>query len=855
MREPQLGGPVDPEAKLYIERRTDDEFLALLRACEFVNLITSRQMGKTSLVFRAISELRPEGMNFAYCDLSTLHNEPVARVFFRTLVEELANELDLDIDLDAFWSERAQKTNGASLIDFFRTALKEIDSPIIIILDEIDSTLASAELAYTDDLFTALRSIYTLRPREPTFKRLGVCLVGVATPDELIKARRTTPYNVGRTLWLADFDPSCDDLAPLARMLADEKASAAALLARVLHWTGGQPFLTMWLACELRRAGANEPGDVDQWVKEHFANVEMVRGETHFDQTQRFLFRRGGSAEVLDLYERILTGAPAPDQPANRIYAHLRLSGLVRRGDDGLLSVRSRIYARVFDANWVSRSRPRRALRRARRLTVAASGLLAATVAVGTGYYQYKLAPIVQANDARIALRELGFDVVDLREMTLVRLRQRGQVQDAAALLGRAVPLLAVFGRGSSAQPLALDIARLPARDVAQLTALPRLTALDLAGTTVSDIEPLSRLPALERLDLSSTPVENIEPLARLAKLEYLDLGHSRVQDVAPLSRFPALRTLRVDGLKLERFEKADVSVFGTSRPRPNDAKRKTGEAFRDCPDCPEMVVVPAGEFEMGSREQEPDRLAGEGPVHPVRLGHPFALMRNEVTRGQFFAFVKDTGYRAAKSCFAGDGTDWREYAGKTWKEPGFSQDPSHPVVCLSWADARAYADWLSKKTGQSYRLPSEAEWEYAARAGSQHRYSYGDNDRELCTYANVVDLSMKSGFPGFKDAWRYVDCVDGYVYTAPVGKFKPNAFGLNDMHGNAWEWVQDCFHDSYQGAPVDGRPWDSAVCAKRTVRSGSWDRYQDGVRSAVRNGVEPAIGNDDVGFRLARTL
>ena len=227
------------------------------------------------------------------------------------LFDQLARELNLDIDLHAFWAQRANQAVSQGFIDFFRQALGNLAGPMVVVLDEIDSTL---ELPFTDDLFTAIRSIYTGRPREPEFKRLSFCLVGVATPNELIKTRRTTPYNIGRTIWLTDFDLKRDRLTPLARILGADPAGADVLLDRVLYWTGGQPYLTAWMCDELRREGAREPQVIDALVERTFTNLDRLRNaanfdSTHFDQTQRFISDsdRNG-AEVLGLYERILHG-------------------------------------------------------------------------------------------------------------------------------------------------------------------------------------------------------------------------------------------------------------------------------------------------------------------------------------------------------------------------------------------------------------------------------------------------------------------------------------------------------------------------------------------------------------------
>ncbi|MFM8354447.1 MAG: formylglycine-generating enzyme family protein [Gammaproteobacteria bacterium] len=235
----------------------------------------------------------------------------------------------------------------------------------------------------------------------------------------------------------------------------------------------------------------------------------------------------------------------------------------------------------------------------------------------------------------------------------------------------------------------------------------------------------------------------------------------------------------------------------------------------------PEMVKIPDGAFQMGCGTSDTECAEDEKPARSVAVP-AFRLAKYEVTVGQFRVFVEATGYRAVANC--------------NWRAPGFVQDDAHPVVCVTWSDARAYASWLSEQTGDHYRLPSEAEWEYATRAGSQYAYSFGNNEAELCRYANVGNAP----------------CNDGFQYTAPVGRFQSNEFGLHDVHGNVVEWTQDVYQPSYADAPSDG----SAALSGgdfRVLRGGSWRNSAGRLRSAFRFGYSATGANDSTGFRLAR--
>ena len=278
----------------------------------------------------------------------------------------------------------------------------------------------------------------------------------------------------------------------------------------------------------------------------------------------------------------------------------------------------------------------------------------------------------------------------------------------------------------------------------------------------------------------------------------------------------------------------------------------EAGNIFRDCPNCPEMVVIPSGSFDMGSPGSEAGRGKDEGPVHRVNVA-TFALGKTEITRGQFAAFVNETSYSTGDKCWTLEEGKYKERSGRNWREPGYPQDDNHPVACISWNDAKAYAEWMSRKTGKQYRLPTEAEWEYSARGNTSTARYWGGNPDEACGYANVADKTAQAQIPG-ASSWSVHKCTDGFAYTAPVGSFKANAFGLNDMLGNLWEWTEDSYHHSYKGAPADGSAWQGDD-AKRVLRGGSWNNSPQDVRAAIRNDNEPARRFSIFGFRLARKL
>jgi formylglycine-generating enzyme required for sulfatase activity len=283
----------------------------------------------------------------------------------------------------------------------------------------------------------------------------------------------------------------------------------------------------------------------------------------------------------------------------------------------------------------------------------------------------------------------------------------------------------------------------------------------------------------------------------------------------------------------------------------------KPKQSFSECADCPEMVAVPAGFFMMGSPKGDRFSDSDESPQHEVTIGKALAVARLHVTVDQFGAFVRATRHEASSKCIVFEDGRWTQRANRSWRDPGFAQEGSHPVVCVSADDARAYADWLAKSTGKPYRLLSEAEWEYAARArvlsGDYPRFWFGEDENALCQNGNGADLKAQESAALFKGR-AIVACNDGYANTSPAGHYKPNAFSLHDMAGNAWQWTADCWHGSYNGAPADGSAWTTAcMYDSHVVRGGSWDDEPRKLRAAARAYYPNSYSR--IGFRVARTL
>ena len=317
----------------------------------------------------------------------------------------------------------------------------------------------------------------------------------------------------------------------------------------------------------------------------------------------------------------------------------------------------------------------------------------------------------------------------------------------------------------------------------------------------------------------------------------------------------------RYAGLARANLTRLSEEIVAPKQSEPTPVERQgmaLGQTIKDCADCPEMVVIPAGSFTMGSSAAEqalavpaglPETITRrESPQYQVSI-RSFAAGRYAISKVEFAAFVRAKSYQTeaerGDGCAVFNGKDLKRDAAYNWRNVGFVQTDNHPVVCVSWNDAQAYIGWLNQTSGQTYRLLSEAEREYATRGGSQSAFWWGDSISTAQANYGGTGPSY-NGSP--KGEYRQA--------TVPVNSFSPNPFGLYNVHGNVWEWVEDCWHDNYTGAPTDGSAWTTG-CSENTwvLRGGSWIDDPSFLRSAFRNRGTPDDRYLANGFRLARTL
>jgi formylglycine-generating enzyme required for sulfatase activity len=285
----------------------------------------------------------------------------------------------------------------------------------------------------------------------------------------------------------------------------------------------------------------------------------------------------------------------------------------------------------------------------------------------------------------------------------------------------------------------------------------------------------------------------------------------------------------------------------------------------RECRNCPDLVTIPAGTALLGASATDPFRKADELPERTFAIARPFAVSRSEITRAEFEAFVRATHREIQGKCLTDrrEPGNWQLDDATTFRDPGFAQSDDHPVACVSWDDANAYIAWLNTQTSGGYRMLTEVEWEYVARAGAGQNsiYPWGANAADGCAFANGFDRIAlvhyanmdRSGY----DAFDPMDCSDARLNTAPVGSYAPNAFGVYDMIGNVSEWVDDCFTATHDALNSSGASptIDGGACARRIAKGGSWGTLAHNLRVADRFPYAPGHRDDSIGIRVAKTL
>ncbi len=850
-----VGGTVQAGGGIYIPRKADDELLQYCRASEFAFILSSRQVGKSSLMVRTARQLEQEGVRSVIIDLSSIGVKISADEWYLGILDEIATTLNLKADIFAWWSERAGLGQAQRMTNFFRDVLlKEISEPVVLFFDEIDSTLS---IPFADDFFAALRSIYNARSTVADFKRLSFVMIGVATPGDLIADSKRTPFNIGRRVDLTDFTPA--EATPLAGELGAE------VLGWVFNWTGGHPYLTQRLCAHLSKLAqggvpAAEDGDgsgvvteesVADSVKQLFEG-EQGKQDNNLQFVRDMLTKRAPDIQrVLKTYKDIRAGKKVSDDERSIPKAHLKISGVVRR-ENGNLLPRNRIYERAFDLQWVKENTPPTTTRR---LALALSFVTVFALMV-IGYFVWQewnrtdreradrfnnafliATPSAQRLENLAGLFRLQGAEFTTRAFSLFNSLQPEQQLElftpttSSSLkknqLTVALNVYQSFGFKTEADEqgdklLAKIRDALSGDDDAPEAErkLKNEITLWLEGRKLMQTGKYAEAKTKLRdasLENPQNPALYYDLARAYAEMKNYSLTLEQLELM--LKYAPSRNTLA--RLMIEKNDALSQywSDYGNADNYPNLANTIiTSVAFVDEKNI-SMVLIPAGIFIMGSDTSD---NRDEKPAHSVDLPD-YYMDKYEVTNAAYKLCV-DAGI-CQPPVDTSSATRASYY--------GNSLFDNYPVINVDWNMSKTYCG-----TWRGAKLPSEAEWEKAARGTDGRTYPWGENID--CTYANY------SGDPKG-------DCVGD---TTAVGSYASgqSPYGVYDMAGNVWEWTSNIYQP-YPYVATDGRE-NMTSLDSRVLRGGSWGNSNYGTRSSFRDDLTPdIIYYFYFGFRCARSL
>lgn len=864
-----VGGTLGGNVASYVRRPLDDDLLQLTLAGEYCNVLAARQMGKSSLMVRTAQKLREAGVKVAIIDLTAIGSSVSASEWYFGLLSRLVRELKIEMDEQSWWQAMEAKSPVQRFSDFLRDVILEtVKEPVVVFIDEIDSTL---KLDFTDDFFAAIRAAYNARSRDEAYKRLTFVLLGVARPGDLIKDRTRTPYNIGVNVDVTDFQLNELDAF---RAVLDEyfPKQGREVLQWVLNWTGGQPYLTQKLCAEVADADGTSisKSTVDELVETIFLS-DQARTETNLRAIRDRIQNSPYLMEMLDVYKRVLAGKRIAAEERSIAQNELKLTGLLRVSPQGILQVRNNIYEHIFDLNWAKSSVPANVTNR--RLIAAISGIASIAIAVAGFLY------LRQANQAIEAQAQTYVDTFNTSSSQEVRISnlaglfglggdykkqalelfQSLSYQDQLALFDLTTPqnvgnelVVVVGGVYQSISNTSDGNALL----LAMANALGGTEAAGAAGLAFEITDWVDGRQALAQgqyeaaVDFLSEVIKRSEDrekpnlpalLERAQAYIRLEQYDSALRDLDRVIELDDTRASEVNGIILREGNDALIDYLRehsgvylnienaisvpTSTPTEEPASESVPLPDKIVSEGTEMVLVPAGEFIMGMDAKDAfenckkysvycDGASGfeeQSPEHIVYLDS-YYIDKYEVTNLQYGDCVKtgecdpprmNSSYSRA-SYF--DNPDFAEY----------------PIIHMSWSSASRYCQWRGAK------LPTEAQWEKAARGTDGRLYPWG----------NEFDTTYARSGPGD---------------TAEVGSYSKGVspYDAYDLMGNVWEWVADWYQEDYYSFSPFDNPLGPTSGTLHSVRGGSWYSGGGEYTAAHRGAVVP-YNTFEFGFRCA---
>ena len=906
------GGTLQTNVRSYVKRSADLKLLNLTLAGQFCYILTSRQVGKSSLMMRTANELNAQGIRSVIIDLSLIGTVNIDS-WYRGLMSIIQRQLHLSVSPKEWWEDKKHLGQPQRFLDYLQdVVLVEAKEHIVIFIDEIDMTL---KLDFSDDFFLAIRSLYNGRAQDPTLERLSFVLIGHASPTDLIEDPLRTPFNIGHEIKLRNFKRrEADKLQQGLTTIFGEQGIT--IFKRVFHWTNGHPYLTQKLCHEIanRHDKTWSIEAIDRLVGTLFLR-EKVRSDSNFKAINDQILQNPYKIKILAIYHKVLKGKKVPEKKLSLVQTYLFLTGLVK-GKKGVLVDSNRIYRHIFDEAWIKDHQTHLSIDK-RWVWVSAFTLVMLISWALISYFQ-------QAQIAEIEENKTCFSTTEVSQEKLKCLSNlfliKGQESEARSLFFELTPdsqikLFNVEQDSNLAEPVTIVVSR---------------TYTKLDNTNDNNLVLAAMQQALARTDGQTHIIDEISHLLEgrdaynngnyeKAIDEYTEginlnsenpaLYYDRARAYNDLRKYTeALSdTQKIDNLELLN----DIEQFWTGpsqslaneitslmptdtlaiNPNPTSVGAQHTEisiitatvtvtsAISLLPpatavllddwvrpkDNVRMVYVPGGTFLMGSTEDDIDNAIldcvkdvdgfdcddsyyqDEFPPHTVTLS-AFWLDKFEVTNEKFSVFLNENPSGNQEE----EGSPLlhidSEFASIEEVDSRFqvkAEKGEHPVIAVSWYGASAYCQWAG---GQ---LPTEAQWEYAARGENNLIYPWGNefnsgNESSLSPANHCDSLCLYN--------WSNLEVSDAFSQTAPIENYLPSGaswVGAANLAGNVWEWVHDWYGPYSSDEQID--PPGPANGTQKIMRGGSWTTNFTFLRTTMRHASPPVeINEQSVGFRCA---